>query len=279
MSCDLHTHSRFSDGTCSPGQLIEQAEKIGLKAIALTDHNSVSGLPEFWKAAEGKKVKAVPGAEFSTEYCGKELHMVGLFLPRSCWEAVTERMEDFRKTKDRSMVSLVEKLNQAGYCIDYQELRSRTPDGYVNRAHIAAELTRKGCTESISAAFSKLLNPGLGFYEPPRRPDVFETMAWIRSLGGVAVLAHPFLNLNETELREFLQKGKPDAMETVYTTYDAETTELAFRIASEYSLLCSGGSDFHGANKPDISIGTGRGNLHVPDEFYDRLKALADSRQ
>lgn len=273
--CDLHTHSTFSDGTDTPTALVALAEERGLGAIALTDHNTVAGLPEFLEAAKGKCVRAIPGTEFSTDYNGTELHILGLFLKQEHFDTITDLLEDYRFRKEKSNVELVEKLNAAGYAIDYDHIKNSTPEGQVNRALIAAELTRLGYTESIQAAFKQLLSPKCGYYVPPTRPCPFETVRFIKSLGAVAVLAHPFLNLNERELREFLKEAVPcglDAMETLYSTYDEETTALAGKIADEFGILHSGGSDYHGGNKPHIQMGVGQGNLAIPQGLMTAME-------
>jgi predicted metal-dependent phosphoesterase TrpH len=272
---DLHAHSHYSDGTLSPVQLLDLAEEKGLFALALTDHNTVAGLAEFMAAAEGRSLEAVPGVEFSTEYRGTELHILALYLKETHFSAVTALMEDFRIRKERSNEALAEALCKAGMVIDYEAIRANA-GGYVNRAHIAAELTRLGYTESIRAAFKGLLAPGAGFYTPPRRMDAFDAIRFIKSLGAVAVLAHPFLNLDEEGLRGFLPEAVAaglDGMEVLYPKYSAAETALAEEIAVEFGLLPSGGSDFHGENKPDIALGSGKGELKVPDAFRNALKA------
>lgn len=273
--CDLHTHSTFSDGTDTPAALMAMAEERGLGAIALTDHNTVAGLPEFLKAAEGKSVQAVAGTEFSTDYRGTELHILGLFLKQEHFAVITERLEDYHRRKEQSNRDLVDKLNAAGYAIDYDRIKNSTPEGQVNRALIAAELTRLGYTESIQAAFKQLLSPKCGYYVPPTRPCPFETIRFIKSLGAVAVLAHPFLNLEEKELREFLKEAVPcglDAMETLYSTYDEATTMAAKRVADDFGLLHSGGSDYHGKNKPHIQMGIGQGGLAAPQGLMTAME-------
>ena len=264
--CDLHMHSTFSDGTDTPAQLLELAEELGLGAVALTDHNTVAGLPEFLSAAKGKKVRAIAGTEFSTDYRGTELHILGLFLKPEHFLSITALLEDYHRRKEQSNRDLVDKLNAAGYDVDYDKIKNSTPEGQVNRALIAAELTRLGHTESIQAAFKQLLSPKCGYYIPPARPNPFETIRFIKSLGAVAVLAHPFLNLEEEPLREFLKEAVPcglDAMETMYSTYDEKTTAVAKQVADDFGLLHSGGSDYHGKNKPHIQMGIGQGNLAV----------------
>ena len=271
--CDLHTHSYFSDGTYSPTELIREAEERGLAAIVLCDHNTVDGLGEFLAAAEGKSVKAIAGIEFSTDYGEIELHIVGMYIDPCHFNAVNEMVTELRRRKDESNMILIENLRADGYEIDYDEIRASTK-GIVNRAHIAAKLTEKGYTGSIKEAFDTLLSKESKYYVQPRRLDVFETIKFIKSIGAVAVLAHPFLNLNEDELRVFLPKACEcglDAMETLYSTYDDATAALAAEMARKYGLKESGGSDFHGERKPDISLGVGRGDLRVPVSFLEEL--------
>lgn len=273
--CDLHVHSHYSDGTCSPAQLLKLAEQAGLQAIALCDHNTIDGIEDLLAAAQDSPVEAIPGIEISTDFEDVELHILGLFLQPEHYAPITEMMDAQKRRKDESNVLLVEALNKAGYAIDYATIKAATPNGNVNRALIAAQLMKKGYTESVQAAFKQLLSPQHGYYTPPKRPDAYETIAFLKELGVAAVLAHPFLNLDEAGLRRFLPKAVQlglDGMETLYPKYDEATTALASSIALEFGLLPSGGSDFHGENKPDIHIGTGRGNLRIPVAYLDKLK-------
>lgn len=281
--CDLHTHSTQSDGTLSPAELIAAAQAEGLAAIALTDHNTVSGLPAFLEAARDAQVEAIPGAEFSTDYQGTELHILGLFIRPEHYEAITAMMDEAQQRKERSNRELVDALNRAGYALDYGSIKSRSPSGLINRVHIAAELTRLGYTADRQEAFAKLLSPKCGYYNPPERINAFEMIRVIRSMGAVAVLAHPFLSLKEEgALREFLAPAKAaglDGMEVRYPLFDEAQTRLAERLAAEFDLLPSGGSDFHGENKPDIRLGRGKGELKVPLSFLDGLKRRAETVQ
>ena len=273
--CDLHTHSTFSDGTFTPTELVAAAEKLGLSAIALTDHNAVTGLPEFLTAGKNSTVETVPGVEFSAEYRDIELHILALWLDSAHFAEVTALMEDFRIRKEQSNEDLVKALAKDGMVIDYEEVKAAS-GGYVNRLNIALELARLGYAASIQAAFHGLLAPGAGYYTPPKRMDAYEAIRFIKSIGAVAVLAHPFLNLDETELRSFLPEAVNaglDGMEVLYPKYSPEETALAQSIAEEFGILPSGGSDFHGDNKPGISLGVGRGELRVSCNFLTGLKA------
>ena len=276
--CDLHAHSYYSDGTFSPEQVLKAAEEAGLSAVALCDHNSVAGLPEFVSAGEGSPVEAVPGIEFSTDYQGTELHILALFVRPEHYDPIQSLLEEGQRKKAQSNVLLVQALNRAGFVLDLEKIKAGTRDGYVNRAHIATEMTRLGYTESVQAAFKTYLSPAKGFYTPPRWTDAFDTIRFIRSLGAVAVLAHPFLNLDEARLRTFLPEAVAaglTGMEVLYPKYDLRTTRLAGAMAEEFGLLPSGGSDFHGEAKPDIRIGVGRGELRIPTAWCGRLKNAA----
>ena len=277
MYCDLHVHSHFSDGTWSPEQLVAEAERLGLDAIALCDHNTVAGVPRFMAAGQGSSVQTVAGIEFSTDFQGTELHILALFVQPEHYDTINAMMEDWKKKKEQSNIDLVAALNRAGYDISYAEIREKG-NGYINRAHIAAELTKKGYTESAQDAFKKLLNPSKGFYQPPEKLLAYDIIRFIKSIGAVAVLAHPFLNLDEAGLRSFLPEAVAcglDGMEVLYPKYKPEQTVLAERIAEEFGILGSGGSDFHGDNKPDIAMGSGRGTLAVPTEYLLKLRQRA----
>ena len=271
--CDLHTHSVYSDGTYTPEQLLREAEEKKLAAIALTDHNTVNGLPDF--LAVNSRVEAVPGVEFSTDYNGIELHILALYLKTEYFPQVSALMEDYHRRKDQSNADLVMALNRAGYQIDYDKIKASTLEGHVNRALIAAELTAMGYTESIKAAFKQLLQPKHGYYNPPRRSTPEEILEIIRQLGAASVLAHPYLNLKQDELTVFLEQATKQGlqgMEVYYSNYDEATTALALDTAVAFGLKKSGGSDFHGTNKPDIRLGEGRGNLQIPASWLEELK-------
>lgn len=270
--CDLHTHSCFSDGTFTPTQLIKLAEEAGLGAVALCDHNTVAGLREFVAAGRESTVEAVPGIEFSTEYRDKELHILGLFIQEKDYDAVNALLAEALERKKQSNMRLLKKLREQGLAVDYESVGAEA-GGTVNRAVIGAYLVRHGFCGSMEEAFDKWLNLDRGLYVPPKRPDAFEIIHFIKSIGAVAVLAHPFLNLEEPELREFLAEAEGlDGMEVYYPKFSEEQISLAGAIADEFGLVRSGGSDFHGANKPDIQLGTGRGTLRVGLACLEKLR-------
>ena len=271
--CDLHAHSLASDGSLTPTQLLELAVQSGLAAVVLSDHNTVAGLQEFTQAAQQLPLEAVPSVEFSTEYNGTELHIIGMYVQPEHYATITAMLDDFKLRKEQSNLQLLKALCAAGMELDYERIRKG--HSYVNRAIIGEELTRLGYTASVNEAFKTYLSEKHGYYVPPKRPDAYETIRFIKSIGAVAVLAHPFLDLDEEGLRRFLPeavKNGLDAMETMYSKYTPEETQLAKRLAAEYGILESGGSDFHGNAKPDIALGTGRGDLRIPLETLEMLK-------
>lgn len=279
-TCDLHVHSHFSDGTDTPQQLIENAQKAGLSAIALTDHNTVAGLPALLSAAQGSGVEVIPGCEFTTEHNGDELHILGLFIAPEHYEQVNGLLEQFMIRKSESNRHLVERLRGAGIELNYDSI-AKNAMGSVNRAVIAAEMVRKGYCESVKAAFSDYLSASKGYYIPPQRLGSVEVIRFIKSIGAVAVLAHPFLTYNEEQLRAFLELAVPaglDGMEVQYSAYDEQTTARSAVITEDFGILQSGGSDYHGMNKPHISIGVGQGNLCIPFSLAEMLRKRAAKR-
>ena len=275
MFCDLHTHSIFSDGTYTPEELIDAAINIGLSAIALTDHNTVDGLPNFISASVGKNIDIVLGTEFSVDYDGKELHMLALFIKPQYFSQITELMNAVIIRKEQSYIDLIDALSSVGINLDYNEIKSLTPSGKINRAHIASAMMQKGYVSSIIEAFQTYLSKTGGYYKEAERINVWEMLNFINSIGAVSVLAHPFLNLREDELISFLTKAKEfrlAGMECYYPLYDDLTTEKSLKIADRFNILPSGGSDFHGLRKPDINLGVGKGNLKIPYEWFLALK-------
>ncbi len=273
--CDLHVHSIYSDGTDTPRELIDAAVALGLSAVALCDHNTADGLPAFLDAAKDSPIEAIAGAEFSVDYAGRELHLLGLFIPEEGFSEVTALTEDVQARKRESNKALISSLNAAGYLLDYDELCAATPNGKFNRAHVAARLVALGYTESPKAAFDTLLHPKFGHYKEPERLDFFEMLGFLGRLGAVSVLAHPFLNLTRKALETLLPRAKAcglAGMECFYSEYDDTTAADALALAKRFGLLPSGGSDYHGDNKPHIALGRGTGNLAIPYEWAEALK-------
>ena len=274
--CDLHLHSYYSDGTCSPYEVVESAKALGISSVALTDHNTIKGLGEFLEAGKNQGVDAISGIEFSVDYKGRELHLLGLGINEKYFSEIEDMMDEYLRIREQSNRSMIEALRDAGYLIDYDEIYEKTENGYVNRAHIGAELVEKGYCATVREAFATLLSKDGPYFRPRVFPNVFDMIDYIGKIGAVSILAHPFLQFNEEELREFLLEAKKcglDGMETVYTEFSEEQTARLKALAEEFDLLESGGSDFHGSTKPDVALGVGFGNLRVPERFAENIKA------
>ncbi|MBP3313264.1 MAG: PHP domain-containing protein [Oscillospiraceae bacterium] len=273
--CDLHTHSHYSDGTLSPQELLLAAEEAHLGAVALCDHNSVSGLEEFLFYGKNSPVEAVAGTELSVEYLGKELHLLALFLKEKYFSHVADYARPMLREKEDSNLRLLENLKKVGIFLDYDEISRSTPDGMVNRAVIGGAMVEKGYVSSVKEAFHNYLDLRHGHYIPPTRPDVFDAIGFVGELDAVSVLAHPYLNLSHEELLQFLPQAKGlRAMEVYYPKFSPAERENLLSLCQMYGLLPSGGSDFHGKNKPDIALGTGRGDLFVDMEIFFGLRNI-----
>ncbi len=276
--CDMHIHSNCSDGSFSPEELIGEAQKEGIKVIALCDHNTVSGLTRFMDAAKGSGVIAVPGVEITSAYEGKEVHVLGLFLKESLYPEITEYLEQINTRKIKNNELLTKRLQEGGFDINYDLVVEIAGEAIPNRAHFARALFEKGYVSSESEAFESILDEDGGFYRPAEKLDSLEAIRFLHSVDAVAVLAHPFLNFSKEELLEFLPKAKKCGlmgMETIYPLFSNEETSLAESLAKEYGLIPSGGSDFHGTYKPDIKMGRGKDNITVPYQFYKNLKEVS----
>ena len=280
--CDLHTHSNFSDGSCTPAEIIAEAQTRGVSAVALTDHNTAKGLSDFLLAGEGSGVECVAGVELTCEFKTREVHILALFLDESSYSVIEDITRAIAESKREKNIELVSALCRDGYNISYDEILRKYPKGNINRAHIASELVACGYVSSISEAFSGVLREGGEYYVPPQRPDAIEIIKKIDEICAVSVIAHPYLSLDEGELDEFLRLASHaglDGMEVKYTKYDKATEEKAEERARAYDLLFSGGSDYHGSVKPGTVLGHGYGELFVPYEYYELLRTRAEEKK
>lgn len=275
MRCDLHTHSINSDGASTTDELIAQAKELNL-IIALTDHNTVAGLPAFMQAAAENGVTAIAGTELSTEHNGVEFHLLGLFIDPKNYQKVERLAKEFHVLKEISNIEMVERLNDAGYDIAYADVKKRNPNGNANRAHVAAELLEKGYVSSIREAFSTILSEGAGFYIQPARLQLIDAVHFLREISALPILAHPLEDTTPDALIEMLPELIEVGllgMETMHSSYSDDQIRIAKEIASRFNLLESGGSDYHGIVKPDVHLGCGKGNLDIPQSVYDKLLA------
>lgn len=273
---DLHAHSNASDGTDAPAALVHKAAVAGLTAVALTDHDTVEGLPEAGEAAAETGVRLVPGCELSCEVARGTMHLVVLFLDGRDGP-LQNRLGVLRAGRDDRNVHIVEALQVHGLEVALDEVSAKAGAGSVGRPHVAAVLVDKGYVSSIDEGFERWLARGRPAYVERERLGAGEAVELVHASGAVAVLAHPFsLDRSADELGVLLgelAEAGLDGMEVEYGRYAPDERAALLDLARRYRLCPSGGSDYHGAYKPDLALGTGRGDLHVPGEWLDALEA------
>ena len=287
---DLHTHSTRSDGTLTPAELIRYAAQKGLAAIALTDHDTIDGIEEAVQAARSLSSQdpdalvpeVIPGVELSTEYRGKDIHIVGLFID---WQnrEFADRLRGFadaRIYRNRKMCSL---LTENGCPVSYEDLEAAFPDTVITRAHFAQYLLDRGMISSIDEAFRKLIGDDCPCFVPREKITPHDAVRFLLRFGGVPILAHPLqYKMSETELDALVASLTGlglDGIEVYYSTHRQADTANLSRIAEKYGLLLSGGSDFHGTGKQNLDLGTGYGHLYVPDTILPPIRERALKRR
>lgn len=272
---DLHTHSTASDGSESPARVAELAAQAGCTAFALTDHDGLDGIFSAQQAAAAANVRCVPGCEISSPHAGT-LHLLVYFVEPGEGPLQDElrRLQEIRHDRNLRMVATLAGL---GLPITYEEVAAEAGGVGVGRPHAAAVLVRNGAAESVQDAFDRYLSKGRPGYVEKERLPVDQAVRLARASGGVAVLAHPLsLNLTLRELDSFvaeLAAAGVAGIEAVYGRYSPEERAELVDLAARHGLVASGGSDFHGAYKPDLAVGVGRGDLDVADDVLDQLES------
>lgn len=272
---DLHVHSNASDGTFTPSELVSYALKKGLTAMALTDHDTVSGVKEAAAAAEGTGLCLIPGVELSAEYRGRDIHMLGLFLDYEA-EPFLAYLTEFKTIRDERNKQMAARLSEYGMKVSMEEMRQEYGEAVLTRAHFAKILVKKGYVRSYDEAFDRFLGDGRPCYIPRKRITPEGAIELIHQAKGLAALAHPLLyHLGMDELKILVRQLKNqglDGIEAIYAMNSGRDERRMKELAEEFDLLITGGSDFHGATKPHIDLGVGRGDLFVPEEILTKLK-------
>ncbi len=274
---DLHVHSACSDGTFTPARLAAYAAEKGLAAFALTDHDTADGLDEAARAAEAAGVELVRGIEFSTEYREHDIHILGLDINEKQQDFV-EHLRAFQKSRENRNEEMAERLRQReGFDIRIEQLHRAYGDAVLTRAHFGRWLFEKGYVRSVSEAFSLYIGDDCPCFVPRRRADPKQAIALIQKAGGIPILAHPLLyGLDVKELETLILELKEAGLQGLEAIYSANTgmdESNMRRLARRMKLKISGGSDFHGKNKPFLDLGSGRGNLKIPYEVLENLRA------
>lgn len=274
---DMHVHSSASDGTFSPSALLQEAKNAGLSAMALTDHDTMDGIAEAEACAKKQGIELIPGVEFSTDYLGQEIHVLGYYLSKE-YPRLKNKLEEFRDFRVTRNERMVERLTQEGFSITMEQLKKRAPDSVITRAHIAKHLVETGQVADIPTVFANYIGENCSCYIQRPKITPVEAVNLIIEAGGLAVLAHPVMySLTDVQLRQMIQEMKDAGMcgiEAIYSENTAEDEARYLELTASFGLLVSGGSDFHGKNKPDIQLGVGKGNLHIPYSILESFKEL-----
>jgi len=277
---DLHIHSNASDGTFYPNEIIALAKKLRLSAIAITDHDTIdgskeaieTGIPSEFNFLTGVEISADPPSSFS---CSGSFHLLGYSFSIDD-HILNETLYTLQMARKNRNPKIIELLNNLGFDITIKEVIDFVGEGQIGRPHIASLMVEKGFVESINKAFDKYLGRGKPAYVDKYRLECSKALEIIVGAGGVPVLAHPSLftireEKNFEDLVVVLKDMGLKGIEAYYPEHSKDKTSYYIEIARKYGLLITGGTDFHGSLKPDIGMGSGRGNFHVPYSLYENL--------
>lgn len=281
---DLHTHSSISDGDVPPRDLVRLAQTKNLRAISLTDHDTVDGLEEaIGEAKNYEGFELIPGIEISAEYTEGTIHILGYFIDRSD-PVLLEKLKFLQEARAKRNPKIIQKLQEFGIEVTQEEVDKVAGSGVVGRPHIAQALVNRGYVKSVQEAFDKYLRKNGKAYVDKERFSQKDSIEMIHSAGGVAVLAHPkYVHGGDTRhveklVKQLVELGL-DGMEVYYGTHSAKEVKWFREMAKKYNLIATGGSDYHGASKPDINLGVGLGNLKVPYEIVEQLKEKVSAKR
>ena len=274
---DLHVHSAASDGSYAPAEVVRLAKEGGLSAFALTDHDTVEGLPEAVAAGAKLGVEVIPGVEVRARFPGGTMHILGLAIDYTNGH-LDERLAVLQRARTERNPQIVAKLNALGIPITMARVEAISGGGQVGRPHIARALLEAGYVDDLQEAFDKYLGWHRPAYVSKFRFPQEEAIAMIRDVQGVPVLAHPFtLGLGSAlALRKLLvelKKAGLAGLEVFYSDHTPEQEALYLKLARELGLLVTGGSDYHGANKPEIALGRMPCQAKLTYELLTALKA------
>lgn len=278
---DLHTHSNCSDGSMTPTELVAHAAERGLKAIALSDHDTVAGIDEALEAGKRYGVEIVPAIEFSVQ-SDTETHILGFYIDHKC-ERLKEAFENINKVRWQRTVNTCENLQRLGFDVSMEEALRIAPSGLIGRAHFARILMEKGYTKSVKEGFEKYLANGRPAYDGTQYLTAEMAVKLIEDIGGVSFVAHPHLiRLSDESLREFLIMLKGYGLcgiEGYYNEYTPEMQEYFHNLARELGLEISGGTDYHAKMKPHIEIGIGQDNMQIPYSVLEKIKKIVSEKR
>lgn len=271
---DMHIHTTASDGSFSPAQVVELARKAGLWGIAITDHDTVEGFPEALEAGRRMGIEVLAGIEISLQFVDNT-HLLGYF-PQGYTPAFREAIETLKRYREERIPKMLQRLAELNCPVSMEETLREAGDGLVGRPHIAKIMVRKGYAQSIQEAFDQYLASHAQAYIRKKKFTPEEALDLIRKNQGIPILAHPLtMDFDQNRLKEQIGLWKEMGLagfEILYSDYNASQAARMTAIADELGMLKTGGSDFHGSSKPQITLGSGKeGNLRVPRAFFEAI--------
>lgn len=271
---DLHSHTNESDGTFAPAQLVAEAVRAGVTSLGITDHDTFAGYDLALPHAREAGLELICGIELSTKLHGYSVHLLGYFLQTDGLGEFRSWIRDLQAARRDRNIRLVARLQELGMNITLAEAEARGR-GMTARPHFAQIMVEKGYVSNYREAFDKYLDEAAIGYVYRREPTFAEGVKWIHDAGGISSLAHPIrVKMDVAAIMPELCGVGLAAIEAYHSDHSPENTAAYLDLARRYNLLVTGGSDFHGAPKPDVSLGTGcGGNLHIPEDLLDRLRA------
>nr|WP_317359220.1 PHP domain-containing protein [uncultured Tyzzerella sp.] len=274
---DLHTHSTYSDGTYSPQELITLAYEKGLKAIAITDHDTIDGINYAKDRAKELNIELINGIEFSADYKGIEIHILGYFLDITN-KNLLALLKELEKTREKRNLELIEKLNNIGVNISLDYVKSLSSYGLITKAHFATALLKKGYVKNRNEAFSLYLGKGKPAYVQRVLISYKEAINFILDAKGIPVLAHPIIyKMSEKDLDIAIKDLKNNGLcgiECYYPSNTLNQTNFLICLAKKYNLKITGGSDFHGENRPNVSLGNIFLEKQIDYKILEDLKTI-----
>jgi predicted metal-dependent phosphoesterase TrpH len=266
MAIDLHLHSTASDGTLTPEEIVKLASRFKLRAIALTDHDSVEGIPAALKSAQKYGIEVIPAVELSSDLEGRDIHFLGYYIDHTS-EMLLKHLKNLRKLRFERAVRMVERLRGIGIDIPLQEVIEKAGSGAVGRAHLARVMVDKGFIDNIEEAFERYIGRKAPCYIEKYIYTPEEVIDIIRRAGGIAVLAHPGLSRVDEYIREFIDHGLK-GLEIYHSDHSKDDVRFYRSLAQRMGLIVTGGSDCHGL---DSNRGLVIGSVKVPDSVLNGL--------
>lgn len=275
---DLHLHTTASDGVKTPSEMVRYAKYKGLQAIAITDHDTIGGLEEGLEEGERIGFEVISGIEISAEHSPGSMHLLGYFIDIRD-SLLNERLKYLQKAREERNPRMVEKLNQLGVHITYEEVLKASGGGQVGRPHFAQVLVEKKYVKNFQEAFDRYLKKGAPAYVDKLRFTPAEAIRFIQEARGVAVLGHPnTLGLNgygelEKLITDLIKVGLK-GIEVFYPEHSALEIAQYKGLAEKYGLVTTGGTDYHGIEKEGLDVGVGKGDMKLPYSIIERLKTV-----